>query len=912
MSERLSNIETSNKEKQRYARLSFIKENPQIAALVNKIVPKGNESDADRESRFKNVRPSDFTLSNASSEITQSIKDSDLIFQLLPEMGLVKQILVSSILSPKDLVNTEINYSNPDSELPSELTTSLIEIIRNHFDNVYKIKRLLPEILEDALFDTGSYPLAILPESSIDKIINSNKRVTLESLSDEFDRNGIINPVGLLGKSVEKKSSVSLESFFNDSGSNTFSIEDYSIKYKEIDFLVDVYDNSQYLKLPELKRRVTEDRISNIIAKRNLTGSNGSKISLESVYKENDNTDLKIESSFYTRRPNAHEYITRIESPSSSERDNIGHPLTMKLPSESCIPVHVPGNNKDHLGYFVIMDEQGNPLNNATSSDYYRQLGINLYNNNSQVASQLIGSTNAGTQGINPEMVKQKFNEAVAVYTNIIEKDLLNRLKNGIYGDNVEISKTSEVYRIMLSRSLVNKRSQLLFIPKELLTYFAFDYNDDGIGKSLTEKSKVLASIRSVLLFANTMASIKNSIGRAQAKITLDPKDRNPVETVEYMLHEFARHRRSTFPFGTYNPVDLVDYLGNAGIDVAVTGNPGYPETAFDVEYKQNNVTKPDSELEETMKKRHIQSFGLAPETVDLSMGVDFATSVVASNLLLSKRVLMYQEIFTESLKDFISKYTINSGILISDMKKIIIDNKEKIKGDLAKYSLLTIIKIFLKTLVISLPAPDSITLDNQMAAFDKYKEALEKSLDAYFSSEFLDSSNMGDLADAIGPTKEALKAYYLRKWLAENNVLPELAEITMLKTKDDDESDKFNLLDIMDLHVKGIYDSLKPYMEKIKARLPGDSIDTDTNVDDSSTNDVSDTDNDTSSSDDDFGGMDDFSTDETDADSKDTNEEETVEETVEETEETETKTTDTDKEPEEETSDKESETEEK
>lgn len=912
MSERLSNIETSNKEKQRYARLSFIKENPQIAALVNKIVPKGNESDADRESRFKNVRPSDFTLSNASSEITQSIKDSDLIFQLLPEMGLVKQILVSSILSPKDLVNTEINYSNPDSELPSELTTSLIEIIRNHFDNVYKIKRLLPEILEDALFDTGSYPLAILPESSIDKIINSNKRVTLESLSDEFDRNGIINPVGLLGKSVEKKSSVSLESFFNDSGSNTFSIEDYSIKYKEIDFLVDVYDNSQYLKLPELKRRVTEDRISNIIAKRNLTGSNGSKISLESVYKENDNTDLKIESSFYTRRPNAHEYITRIESPSSSERDNIGHPLTMKLPSESCIPVHVPGNNKDHLGYFVIMDEQGNPLNNATSSDYYRQLGINLYNNNSQVASQLIGSTNAGTQGINPEMVKQKFNEAVAVYTNIIEKDLLNRLKNGIYGDNVEISKTSEVYRIMLSRSLVNKRSQLLFIPKELLTYFAFDYNDDGIGKSLTEKSKVLASIRSVLLFANTMASIKNSIGRAQAKITLDPKDRNPVETVEYMLHEFARHRRSTFPFGTYNPVDLVDYLGNAGIDVAVTGNPGYPETAFDVEYKQNNVTKPDSELEETMKKRHIQSFGLAPETVDLSMGVDFATSVVASNLLLSKRVLMYQEIFTESLKDFISKYTINSGILISDMKKIIIDNKEKIKGDLAKYSLLTIIKIFLKTLVISLPAPDSITLDNQMAAFDKYKEALEKSLDAYFSSEFLDSSNMGDLADAIGPTKEALKAYYLRKWLAENNVLPELAEITMLKTKDDDESDKFNLLDIMDLHVKGIYDSLKPYMEKIKARLPGDSIDTDTNVDDSSTNDMSDTDNDTSSSDDDFGGMDDFSTDETDADSKDTNEEETVEETVEETEETETKTTDTDKEPEEETSDKESETEEK
>ena len=77
------------------------------------------------------------------------------------------------------------------------------------------------------------------------------------------------------------------------------------------------------------------------------------------------------------------------------------------------------------------------------------------------------------------------------------------------------------------------------------------------------------------------MASIKNSIGRAQAKITLDPKDRNPVETVEYIccmnlldIEDLHFHLEHTI-------LDLVDYLGNAGIDVAVTGNPGYPETAF-------------------------------------------------------------------------------------------------------------------------------------------------------------------------------------------------------------------------------------------------------------------------------------------------------------------------------------------
>ena len=40
----------------------WTKKIPQIAALVNKIVPKGNESDADRESRFKMLDHQTFLL----------------------------------------------------------------------------------------------------------------------------------------------------------------------------------------------------------------------------------------------------------------------------------------------------------------------------------------------------------------------------------------------------------------------------------------------------------------------------------------------------------------------------------------------------------------------------------------------------------------------------------------------------------------------------------------------------------------------------------------------------------------------------------------------------------------------------------------------------------------------------------
>ena len=44
MSERLSNIETSNKAATKKPDFLFIKKIPQIAALVNKIVPKGKIS----------------------------------------------------------------------------------------------------------------------------------------------------------------------------------------------------------------------------------------------------------------------------------------------------------------------------------------------------------------------------------------------------------------------------------------------------------------------------------------------------------------------------------------------------------------------------------------------------------------------------------------------------------------------------------------------------------------------------------------------------------------------------------------------------------------------------------------------------------------------------------------------------
>ena len=61
------------------------------------------------------------------------------------------------------------------------------------------------------------------------------------------------------------------------------------------------------------------------------------------------------------------------------------------------------------------------------------------------------------------------------IFSDIVEQDLINRLKNGIYGSNVSIGKANEVYRLMLSRTLKGLYTKILYLPKEFVSYMAND-----------------------------------------------------------------------------------------------------------------------------------------------------------------------------------------------------------------------------------------------------------------------------------------------------------------------------------------------------------------------------------------------------------------------------------------------------
>lgn len=158
-----------------------------------------------------------------------------------------------------------------------------------------------------------------------------------------------------------------------------------------------------------------------------------------------------------------------------------------------------------------MIDKHGNPVRASSTQDFYADLS---YNTGAirDMSSQLLAQTRRASEGRKQNSSDEiaLLDEAMQMYTDVVSS-LLSRLQNGVYGENVKVSRPTEIYRMMFARACSRMMTQLVFIPQSLMTYIAFDYNSYGVGKSLLESTKILGSIRAMLLFANTVAA-----GRAQ------------------------------------------------------------------------------------------------------------------------------------------------------------------------------------------------------------------------------------------------------------------------------------------------------------------------------------------------------------------------------------------------------------
>lgn len=777
--------------------------------------------------RNKELSIPDFSiLSRVAHRTASSVTDARNMFQVLPDMDLARQIMVSAIISPTDLTSSVLLYSLNNNDLDSNLTGPMLRKVEEYFTQVYKINELLPTILDDALFMRGSYPMVVLPESTIDHAINSTGRVSLETLSDVVDSTGWYRPIGILGNPQSNQTyATSLEAFGGEvnfgatitkeicTGNVNLPLEKKTIEIKNA---YRVTDNPNVLKNPLLVDRLRKQRLGDIYGMRRR------QIALESKRSKSDTAEPKdkdrnsldeIQRTFYLNRQYSQVPLQPLLTPKQLNKENVGHPIVMHLPSEAVIPVHVPGNPRQHVGYYILLDVNGHPISLSGRDDFYSDIRSSMAKN-PDMASHLLNMTRRATYG-REDWNSVEINEMARNYGQIVEKDLLNRLRNGAMHGEYEFSRTEEVERLMFSRAMSQKNTLMLFVPVELMIYVTFDYNEFGIGKSLLEDGKILASVRATLLFANTMAAVKNATGTQTINIELPPDDQDPYGTVEFMLNMYAKLNREGFPIGDTHPADLINHLQNAGKNIAVTGHPAFPEVKFDIQSRDGSHKEINTELEEMLRKRHIQMFGLTPEVMEAAAGADFATQVVNNFLMLLKRVVQYQKEIKPFIEDFHRKYILNSSFLLDELREIVQQNKKFLPKEFAKNDegFDDFVYEFVNCLCVELPSPETNRLKEQMEAFDAYTQAITTAIDAYFSEEMLDSTAAQSLHESVPTTKSALIAFFRRKWLRENGVLPEL---DIFGTMEEEEGPALNLLEEMENYNEGLLSSVEKYMERV------------------------------------------------------------------------------------------------
>lgn len=812
----------------------FVMRDPQTAALMTKMVadplrrPQRNPN-GDR----KLSAPQNFAFKNDLARRAKFNQDAKLQLKTTPDIRFAADVLKASIMSPGDMISTEVPLAAPRGIVSSELAGSVIQMLTEYFDTEYDLRKHAPEHLEKALINEGSAPILVVPENVVDSFINGGANIGMESLRSVADENGLVRPIGILGRSeatVERRKikGLAVERFTPPTAADRIDqrllMIDGSNNIREDDVVVT--DNLAVLKFSMVNQRLRE-QAAQLLYKDKLGIRSYASESYKRPVKKPGVSDMHIETALHTSRSYKMMQVDELRRPDFVNRKTLGKPMIIDLPSESVLPVHVPGDPKKHVGYFIILDEEGNPIKALGDDMLYRQSPGNLGSGAmSSLSSNIIQrvNTNIGNAGQFDFNNKTHMDFAAQVYSEILERDLISRVKNGVHNRMVNVANNEEIMRVMFSRMLSRRFTQILFVPLDYLTYIAFDYDERGIGKSLMDEGSSINTMRSVLMVTDLLANIKNTIGRTDVNIKIDEDDPDPEKTLAMAKDWTARSRRIDLPTTASSPSDITDFVNEACIGYTIdTEHPGIPKMSVSVEQKQTNYPRVDSELRDDLKKHSIMQMGMTPEQVDNGLAGEFATTLVMNNIMLSKRVVAYQDAFVPQLSTLVRKIVRFSQEPVEKIRELFSENFEQIRykiddaekamlngasdEDVKQYIIYTATQKFVDGLTVSLPRPPSITLENQMAQLDIYSTALDTAIDkAYMNEEAATQEVVGNASANIAAMKAAVKAMFLRRYMASKGILPELQELVTL---DDDGQPQINVMDESIRHIEALVRSL-------------------------------------------------------------------------------------------------------
>lgn len=776
------------------------------------------------------------------SKVDGNIARSDSYAEIennIPDLGIAKLIIISNIISPNDMINVNITYELNKVNLPLKVKQNILDAIKKHMTNEYDFENRQYSIVENALFDKGAFCQAIIP-------------------NEEYMKN--------TGRSIFTSSSGKLES----------------------DLVTDM--NKQYnlggitltTDLSSIKLR-TKDKSSDIrrTFKTESDKSNSDKL-IDKV------VDALLSNDSAVRK----EDFISISSVEATK----GRPVVLDVPFESVIPIIDTSAPDVHYGYFILLDEQGSPINKYSYSDIYstdvrsRSLSSGVVELNARNANNVMVGDGRGidTQSHTPLNYE--------LFKSSISSKITNNLKDLIKGEELSSVDLDLMMRTMFYRSMSNMETKVLYLPESMLAYYTFEYGDDGVGKSIYSGISDLLCMKKFLLVISYLSYMERLIPVTKVELNLDGVPADNLETyIEETKNLVLSNKLNPFINLGATPYDMTELIRSSSIMINPTHSElNLPSVSMDTETK--DLPEVDEELIKLIDNAIYNKLGILASIVQDGYENEYAILVSGKQKIIGKISNTRTNIHTANMSDHVRKVIYNDGRLNNTIRTIISDNIEEIvlnmygnktaaknflKGDANRRN--EIINAVMRKIILeiktTLPTPVSETDDQQVERIENYTDALDKIIEVTLSSDAYPEEIFGEKTGKImenfgNMLKSKLILEKMRTMPYYDQVVKYIDD--MISNEKDDEVTKY-IMSIKDLIEKRLLGTYAKFEKRSKTsdefyeKLSGDDDedeDRDEDEDDSSSDDDTGSDSGDGDDGDDFGvEIDDFDDEDADAD---------------------------------------------
>lgn len=731
-------------------------------------------------------------LEPMGTELMSRRVDYAKLMELAPETKNASAILVSSILAPNDFAKTGFKTTLELEDLDGESTTKITELINSHFGDKLGLSTLISDWLEDALFKVGSKVVMVFPTNSIERLRES------VSVSNDTNAQGSIEAlVSNFSTGFEDEIHGSLESFGVERTKDIINDikKDEEVVDKVMSALEGIVDSSEGTTkaIKKVRQKVSSNLASGLeeLRKRhNFTFSNDPRMlfsgrlrnasAMEAMDKKVlDKLGDNPTSQFLARDDGlsnqADQSVTQYQHTPYLDLSEFIHddkpsefPAMIELPSESVIPIIVDGSPSTHLGYFVLLNEQGNPISVDTDdpaqmeqSHAGNQRIDNLYNafygqTQFSTSRQLTNNTKAEVMG--------------AIYDSYIKHMLSSKLKDfGFSG--YQISLNNDISRVMLYRVLKNSETRVLFVPKKLVHYLAFEFHNDGTGRSKLDAIKFPLSLKITLIITRLISLMESSINRRKLNITLDDTVGNPLEVLQSVKKELTKNKMYGL---TYDPTTIVKGILDKELTIVPNRIPGVEDFQLDTEENSVNYPTPDDGVLDEINNMYMMSLGVPPSALNRLSEDEFSRSVASNNIFFSNQLKESQLVVCEFMTEFVRNYIRYSSKLKKGIQSVLTnqgsDDNTREGGENSKVALK--VENVIENLEYTLPSP---ALAHDKSSFEEvrdYVEIIESVVSAILPGELSDDNDMGD---TIAVLRSHLKHSLLIDHISSNSILSDL-----------------------------------------------------------------------------------------------------------------------------------------